>query len=78
MRYMRERQNRYSIRKLTVGAASVLIGFAFVSSAQTAKAAEVQPAKEQVVIQGKKTDKPHDADLPNIDKNVKSEKMGGQ
>lgn len=43
---MRDRQNRYSIRKLTVGAASVLIGFAFIGGSKTADAATVSKTQD--------------------------------
>ena len=48
-RKLEEKNNRFSIRKFTVGAASVLIGAFFigVSGTQTAHAAEVTPATEQ-------------------------------
>ena len=48
-RKLEEKNNRFSIRKFTVGAASVLIGAFFmgVSGTQTAHAAEVTPTTEQ-------------------------------
>lgn len=64
VKYMREKLNRYSIRKLTVGAASVLIGISFISSAQTAHADTIKgaPADQEQQKSNLKQEKPN-ADL---------------
>ncbi|KGG53472.1 SLAP domain-containing protein [Lactobacillus sp. wkB10] len=46
---MQAKQDHFSIRKLTIGAASVLLGFTFFGlNSQTAKADTVDPAKEEI------------------------------
>ena len=46
---MQSKQDHFSIRKLTIGAASVLLGFTFLGlNNQTVKADTVDPAKEEV------------------------------
>ncbi|MCT6892172.1 MAG: YSIRK-type signal peptide-containing protein, partial [Lactobacillus sp.] len=46
---MQAKQDHFSIRKLTIGAASVLLGFTFFGlNSQTAKADTIDPAKEEI------------------------------
>lgn len=74
---MMDKQNRYAIRKLTVGAASVLIGFAFMSNAGSTKAATVNPTQPNDTVKADENathDKPA-ADLQlNTHQTAKAEK----
>ncbi|MCT7892543.1 MAG: YSIRK-type signal peptide-containing protein, partial [Lactobacillus iners] len=56
----RERLNKFSIRKLTVGAASVLIGVAFGATTVSATEQPVQPAGHTVNPADPKKDTPAD------------------
>jgi len=53
---MQSKQDRFSIRKLAIGAASVLLGFSFMGmTAQTAKAETVNPVekdRQEIVTNG--------------------------
>lgn len=72
---MEPRKERFSIRKFSIGAASVLIGFTFMSMAgsQKAQAATTEP---NVVVQSTKNNEQKDNALDNKQA-AESQNMGG-
>ena len=77
---MQAKQDHFSIRKLTIGAASVLLGFTFFGlNSQTAKADTIDPAKEEISSETNKSQTESDqtadkADSANANKQTSSKK----
>ena len=78
---MQAKQDHFSIRKLTIGAASVLLGFTFFGlNSQTAKADTIDPAKEEISSETNKSQTESDqtadkADSANANKQTSSKKQ---
>ena len=78
---MQAKQDHFSIRKLTIGAASVLLGFTFFGlNSQTAKADTIDPAKEEISSETNKSQTESDqtadkADSANENKQTSSKKQ---
>ena len=78
---MQAKQDHFSIRKLTIGAASVLLGFTFFGlNSQTAKADTIDPAKEEISSETNKSQTESDqtadkADTANANKQASPKKQ---
>ena len=78
---MQAKQDHFSIRKLTIGAASVLLGFTFFGlNSHTAKADTIDPAKEEISSETNKSQTESDqtadkADSASTNKQTSSKKQ---
>ncbi len=76
---MQAKQDHFSIRKLTIGAASVLLGFTFFGlSNQTVKADTVDPANEEVNSQKNENETTKTEQTKGTSKTVTTEKQSSQ
>ena len=76
---MQAKQDHFSIRKLTIGAASVLLGFTFFGlNNQTVKANTVDPANEEVNSQKNENETTKTEQTKGTSKTVTTEKQSSQ
>lgn len=67
IRQIEEKKERFSIRKLSIGAASVLLGFTFMGlSSQSAHASEVQNNGNSVKVQNVKVEQAHSENIGGV------------